>query len=303
MALEFLIFMKIIFDRSAFHGERFDLLKRSRLPVLVGAGKILVYHTTNFLDETLRMGNSKRQSVKDALRRQWPFLKSICNGGWFRPLLFGQPPLVRSVCDEELEGSDKDRSWPLVPAAKRRSIAAKVTKYLGESRQFPELENAQPTYDQNAQLKKENKELRSELRREHTLGKNETFLEYYQSLVDLAASLFIHRPPELPIKLAALSQPQVKLEAWRLDPEKFPHFTAFLECFIYSLYDAEKNQNSVLDPNWLPDAEQLCFLVDVDAIVSSERGFMRRAVETLWQPRQKHIFTPEEFGAHISQLR
>jgi hypothetical protein len=189
-----------------------------------------------------------------------------------------------------------------VSTDQRRAIEAKITEFLERSQPLPELENARTIYDKNAQLKKENKELRSHLRREHTLGKKETFLEYYRSLVDHVAWLLIHRPHELPIKLPALNRPETKLEAWKLDPEKFPHFTAFLECFIYSLYDAERNQNSSLDPNWLPDAEQLCFLVDVDAIVSSDRGFMRGAVEALWQPRKKYIFTPEEFVAHISHF-
>jgi hypothetical protein len=50
----------------------------------------------------------------------------------------------------------------------------------------------------------------AEHRCEHTLGKEETFLEYYRPLVDHAAWLLIYRPPELPIKLAALNQPQLK---------------------------------------------------------------------------------------------
>jgi hypothetical protein len=71
---------------------------------------------------------------------------------------------------------------------------------------------------------------------------------------------------------------------------------------IYSVYDAEKNQNSPLDRNWLGDAEQLCWLVDVDAMVSSDRGFVKQAFEALWQPSQKRFFTPEEFVAFLSQL-
>jgi hypothetical protein len=71
---------------------------------------------------------------------------------------------------------------------------------------------------------------------------------------------------------------------------------------IYSLYDAEKNQNSPLDRNWQGDAEQLCFLVDVDAMVSSDLRFMKEAFEALWQPSQKRFFTPEEFVAFLSQF-
>jgi hypothetical protein len=72
--------MKIIFDRSAFHRERFDLLKASHLSELVQERKILVYHTSEFLDETLRMVDSERQDRKDELKRQWPFLQSSAFG-------------------------------------------------------------------------------------------------------------------------------------------------------------------------------------------------------------------------------
>jgi hypothetical protein len=71
--------------------------------------------------------------------------------------------------------------------------------------------------------------------------------------------------------LAALDQPEAKVEAWKRGPAKFAHFTAFVGFWIYSLYDAEKNQNSPLDRNWQSDAEQLCLLVDVDAMVLSAK--------------------------------
>jgi hypothetical protein len=64
--------MKIIFDRCAFHGEDFDLLKDSPLLHLTQEGKLLIFHTTVFAEETLRM--VRLENRKDELRRQWPFL-------------------------------------------------------------------------------------------------------------------------------------------------------------------------------------------------------------------------------------
>ena len=77
--------MKVIFDRSAFH-DHFDLLKGSPLLQLAKERKVLVHHTAMFLDQTLKRQGAK---ARDELRRQWPFLQSICNGGWFKPLLDG----------------------------------------------------------------------------------------------------------------------------------------------------------------------------------------------------------------------
>jgi len=293
--------MKIIFDQSAFH-DHLDLLRGSRLLQLTQEGKIVGYHTATFLDETFRMAYSARRKKK--LKLQWPFLQSICTGGWFRPLLFGQPPKLKSVCDEELEGSAKDPNWPLIPSSFRSDIEAKVTKFLEGSEPLPELSNTRPLYDLIEQVKKENTATRFKLRSEEDLPENMTFEQYHRALFFDAASLLIHRPRgsgQLQA-LAPLDHPEAKFDAWKRDPTKFPHFTAFVGFWIYSFYDAEKNQNLPLDRNWQGDAEQLCFLVDVDAIVSSDLRFMKEAFEALWQPSQKRFFTPVEFVAFLSQL-
>jgi hypothetical protein len=60
--------MKTIFDQSAFH-DNLDLLKGSRLLELTRDCKITVYHTAEFLDETLRMAYSETEKLK----QQWPF--------------------------------------------------------------------------------------------------------------------------------------------------------------------------------------------------------------------------------------
>jgi hypothetical protein len=294
--------MKIIFDRSTFHAH-FDSLKGSHLLELTRQSKIIVYHTAVFLDETLRMAASERPNRRDELKRQWPFLQSICNGGWFRPLLVGQSPELKSVCDGELDAGEKGCDWPLVASRLRSSVQAKVNKFLEGSGPLPELINAQLLYDQNEQMKTANKGLRFKLRTEHSLPEHITFAQYHRANFLDAGELLIRRPrgPGQPETLAALDQPEAKFEAWKSDFTKFPHFTAFVGFFIYSLYDAEKNQNSPLDRNWQSDAEQLCFLVDVDAVISSEGGFMKRAFEALWQPSDRRFFTPEEFVTFLSQ--
>jgi hypothetical protein len=291
--------LKIIFDQSAFH-DHLDLLKGSRLPQLTQDGKITVYHTATFLDETLRMGDSAREK----LNQQWPFLQSICNGGWFRLLFFG-PPNLKSVCDEELAESAQDRDWPLVPSPYRSNLEAKVTRFLEGSGPLPELISSRPIYDQIAQIKKQNIATRFKLRSEQGLPKEVTFSEYHRANFVDAARLLIHRlrhPDQVKIPADLFDQPDATFDSWKRNPAKFPHFTAFVGFLIYSLYDAEKNQNSPLDRNWQGDAEQLCFLVDVDAMVSSDLRFMKEAFEALWQPSPKHFFTPEEFVAFLSQL-
>ena len=75
--------LRVIFDRSAFHGDFFETLANSRLIELCRSRKLSVFHTPIFMDETLAMFG--RQTKRVDLRKQMPFILEICNGGFFRP--------------------------------------------------------------------------------------------------------------------------------------------------------------------------------------------------------------------------
>jgi hypothetical protein len=250
-------------------------------------GKVLVFYTTVLLDETLRMIDSKRDDVRSELKRQWPFLRSICNGGCFKPLLFGDPPKLTSICDDELAEAKKESNWPLVAPEVWVSVQAKLNGLIEEGKPLQELDDARPIYAINWQRRQQSGATLAGLRARPLTGRAETFAQYYQSEADLYASRAI--------KHMALDIPRIKLSAWRRDPQKYPHFTGFVELYTYVHYDAQRNQNSPLDTNWLGDAEQLCFLMDADVIVSSDEAFMRRAFEEISKPRGKRMLTPEEF--------
>jgi hypothetical protein len=170
-------------------------------------------------------------------------------------------------------------------------VEAKISYCIQASKPFPNQDNAFQTIAENNETKKKNRAKLVERRSQPLTGKKETFANYYQSSADFYA-----------LKVIEFLGQQGKLNAWILNPQEFPHFSALVEVLAYADYDAERNQNSPLDSNWFEDAQQLCFLLDVDAIVSSDRGFMRRAFEALWRPRGKRMFTPDEFVAELPNI-
>jgi hypothetical protein len=285
--------MKIIFDRCALDGANFDLIQGSPLLRLTQERKVMVYFTTVFLEETLRMRRSRKANASAELKRQWPYLCSICNGGWFFPLVFGEPGKLHSICETELLRSKSDIDWPLVPQKARALSEAKLSKVIEENASLAELDKAVPIWDENEQKKKMAKAVLVGLRNERLLKKGETFDEYLKAQVEYGARHLIS-------KTLALDDPQARFSAWKREPNNSPHFNAYLATTIYGLYDAERNQNSRLDLNWYDDAEQLCFLLDVDALVSSDQSFMKRAFEEVWKSRGKQMFTPDQF---VSMLR
>jgi hypothetical protein len=189
-----------------------------------------------FLDETVRTASSTRQGAKDELKRRWPFLVSICNGGWFKPLLF-ETPHSMSICEEEFEGGEKAGAWLLVPDLVRRNVEEKVTRCLKESRPISELENARPIYGQIQQTREQNWAAFVALRQQRLpQGQRDRPLEPFAQYYQLNAEEFAWRVIG---QLPALDQPERKLDAWKRDPSQFPHFTAYVQLYAYAHYDPQ----------------------------------------------------------------
>jgi hypothetical protein len=194
--------------------------------------------------------------------------------------------VLNSVCDEELNEIHKDRDWPLVTPSVRDSTETTLDRLLGGSEPIPKLNEWQRHWDVANSLKDKHRALLVDLRNRHFLSREASLVQYYQTMAEESAALLIHQRLNV-------ARPDIAFNLWKRDPARFPHFTAYLEFSIYSFFDAERNQNAPLDRNWQADAGQLCFLVDVDVMVSSDRGFFKRAFEgLLWPSQQKRLLTP-----------
>ena len=85
--------LRVVFDRSAFHGDRFDALNASSLPSLVSRGKAQVHHTPTFLEETLRTRSSRapwKEHLKFALQLDDRFLFRELGDIWTQELVMGR---------------------------------------------------------------------------------------------------------------------------------------------------------------------------------------------------------------------
>src|SRR5712692_7539370 len=75
--------MRVIFDRSAFHGENFKVLIESPLREFVAHDQISIFHTPSFLEETVLSYGSKAGSQE--WKSHLTFAVEVCNGGIFLP--------------------------------------------------------------------------------------------------------------------------------------------------------------------------------------------------------------------------
>ena len=286
--------VRVIFDRSAFHGERFDALFRSPLRQRIAQGRIEVYHTPIFIQETLETWGSPRAT--DAWRAHLEFAADICNGGMFlsrddifRGEFFGQP--------RRLLPAKPTKTLPCISVvlAKMREVALSgdlATEWLDSK---AELEDTRlKKTGQRALFSRVRREAMSthKTRRVTRPRQKYSYAQYSQAELtrngrDLMILVDERRANEL-------------ADRWEARPEAFPFYTAFVEGFLYSQYYAEIEVNRPLDKNAQADYEQLAYLVWADLFVSNEGGFLESAFNALWKPKGKRLESAEGFSALLS---
>lgn len=284
----------VIFDRSAFHGEYFEMLRRSYLEVACRRGLIRVSHTQIFLAETLAMYD--RPATRAELLEQLPFTLSIANGGVFRPLgdilhdelVRGLGPHSRVLCSPaELAGFDQMANDPSSSGTYWNAWLATV----GER-------------DEAYRKKTVQKQVYGEIRQ--GLGDALKGLGHRQPLSNYRFEDHLDRTLEENGRVIIGSQVPSKnnlalQNRWAKDMVRYPFMTAFAQGFAYAGYYAAI-QPGKIDRNAQPDYEQMLFLQHADILVSRDAGFLRDAFMTLWKPRGKVLMTPDEFLTFVNHI-
>ncbi|WNC88724.1 hypothetical protein RI103_13530 [Paraburkholderia sp. FT54] len=284
--------LRITFDRSALHRERFAQVRESGIVQLVSEGKLAVVHSGIFLTETLELYN--RKDRREELREQIDFLHEICNGGIFRDSVdiwtdelirdfaLGTPCLTTKeeesrVWQRAMKGI-RQASWnhwhatrpmrdqEFVKKAKQRSLYAEIRKVAAEEAKRQHLGRALSSYPFE------------EHRRQafDFLGR------------DVIQGQFVSRRIE-----------EVQ-DRWCANKALYPYFTSFVEGLLYASYYAAVKQNSAIDDNSQADIDLLTFLNHADVVVSSDTRFFTAAFEELWKPKGRVLVSPENLANFLA---
>lgn len=278
--------MLVIFDRSAFHGERFNLLLSSPLKYLCNRKILKVAHTQIFLEETIRMYGKAEK--RDQLKQQLPFILDICNEGFFHD--------KEEIWTDELihgHGLYANLYWVHVD---QQHVVETLKANILSSEEWPDWHSS--IWDDMEGKKNRQREIYREVRTEvperikekgHKISlSNLSFNEYQNSELDFYGRHLI----QTHIKSKNNEVLQMK---WSENKNNYPFVTAFTKGLVYAGYYAAIEQNKALDRNAQADYEQLMYMVHADVLVSSDEGFLRSAFLELWEPQGKKLFTPEKF--------
>jgi len=272
--------LHVIFDRSAFHGERFDLLLTSQLQACCRNRKLSVVHTPIFIDETLRMyGNPRRRTQ---LRQQLPFILDIYNGRAYHD--------TETIWRRELVLNYRNSADIFFPRSRWRRIEQRIkTGILTD-----DWSEWQSFIWDGIETKKE---IQYEIYREIRLEGNEkrSFKDILDLILDNAGRAIIHRHIHA-------NNNEALQEKWSKNKDRYPFITAFTKGFLFAGYYAAREQNMPLDKNAQVDYGLMTYLNHADVLVSADMGFQRSAFIALWEPHGKKLLTPEEFVTFIDSL-
>lgn len=284
--------LRITFDRSAFHGERFAQLRESGIIQLVSQGKLEVVHTGVLLTETLEL--YKRHDRRDELREQIDFLHEVCNGGIFRDSVdiwtdelihdfaLGTPCLttneeetriwqramkgIRQASWSHWQATRPMRDQEFVKKAKQRAIYAEIRKGVAEKSKGQRLGMALSSY-----TFEEHRRLTFDL-----LGR------------DVIQGQFVSRCIE-----------EVQ-DRWCANKSLYPYFTSFVEGLLYAGYYAAVKHNSRIDDNSQADIDLLTFLNYADIVISCDTRFFTAAFHALWKPKGRTLLSPENLAGFLA---
>ena len=292
--------MRVILDRSAFHGDRFAALKASPLLQLVARNRVVITHTPVFLDETLSTFGSARAG--DEWRTHMAFALDVCNGGifldkeqiWHNELVSGRGPFARHLLPER--PSRKYGSRPRLIETLRQKIASgDLSKEWAES--AVERDDAQRKRSNQRTISGEvREEVANGLRTRRLTGTLATY-----PFGQLLKSEFTHAG-RLLMDLVDSRRAGALADQWECRPTRFPFYTAFVEGFLFHGYHAAVAHNERIDRNAQADYEQLAYLTWADLVVSNDEGFFRAAFEAIWRPRGKRLESAESFANLADRL-
>jgi len=291
---------RVIFDRSAFHGARFDALVDSPLLELCGRGSVEVFHSQPFIEETLL--TYAGGSGDPAWQKHLAYALDTCSGGffldrddiWHDELVAGRGPFARYLLPKR--GIRRTESHS---EAMDRLRAAATSGDISVAWKESELER-EATKKKKANQRAIFSGIRSEIAQALKGGAVKGSLKDYP-FAKFRASELIHTG-RIFMDIVHRTRARQLANIWSRDPQRFPFYTAFVEGAAYSGYYAAVEHNQPLDENAQVDFEQLCYLTWADIFVSNDQKFMRRAFDAIWKPRGKRLFTAEEFASLLKQL-
>ena len=292
--------MRVLFDLSALHGNRLELLRSAPTKEARRKRRIVFLHTPIFLNEILqgygssRAGNRWRENLSFAcdLEPAGYFLDK--EQIWRDELVCGRGRLARHFMPER-----KTRRWN--GAA---NLRAEINRAIESGDLSQVWKAAETEIDEGHNKKRAQRKIAVAVREEIAEKMRDGSIR--GRLKDASLAEILRRDTlfwgNALMDLVDTRHANSLRDQWAQNPARYPFYTSFVEGVAYFGFHAGILHQEGIDTNAQADYEQLCYLNWADVFVSDEQGFLRSAFNDLWKPRKKHLLTCQEFVDLVKRL-
>lgn len=284
--------VKLVLDRSVFHGERFQRLKgalgeQSR-------SSVRVFVSVTLLEETLAFWFHRRaQETKEHLQ----FLLGVTKERWFEdPYTIFKIELGKLSCRGDYwfmsrkdEGRLREqieslcRGWEPNQNQLHRALLLSKDRY----RRMKVLREVG---------KKARRFMSAEWKKLVKPGKKLSYVDTKAAWQSFQNKHLIEFGTDLIVKKDFYGCRKVAIRRWERERWRCPFFNEWATGLLYTQFYAMRYQSDPIDKGAQPDTEHLMYLLKADAILSEEKGFMRRAFEDLYAAWGKRYLTIQEMA-------
>lgn len=272
--------VKVIFDRSVFHGRRYLAIASSPLRQLVETGKIQLMYTTAFIEETL-MYSQKNPS--DFLEH-WRFLLSLNKAHWF-----SSPDRILQI---ELGRKAHRPDYYFLKESEYSKTAKMAIRLAHGAVPQAELAKAISQIKSNYEIRNTQKAQRFQLRKKYPQTKLVFADEFEHQVEGLIQNNLQHY----------YKYSSGYLKVWRQHRDELKFTELYLKSWFVPIFLSTNNHQVKIDKNDKSDAEQLAFLEWADVFVSDDKGLPPTAFSLMFPNKTKLFMDSDTFIQYLDKL-
>ncbi len=265
--------LRVIFDRSIFHGLKFQQFRNSSLSTHVASRKIQPLYTPIFFDETVNYFLKDPSNFKD----QWGYLIGLNQSKWFQSL--------GVIIQRELDNNMIGRKYYFCLRSEIEAIIKNVNAVLHEKIQRENFFSTPAEILRENEIKEFGRETRKSLRQ------SSPHQEYdFEELFNKQVESYIENG-----LMKRYPNSQNFLKTWHSSRSKCRFTEQYVRALFSTIFLPVSNHNLKIDKNDTADAEQLAYLEWADVLVSDDTKFMKKGFDLLYGKSTKQFFSSSEF--------
>ena len=273
---------KVLFDRSVFHGNKFEELKNCfnnrhlKATLSIYGNPILFEETLGLLDK------GKEKELKSHLN----FIFEITNSRWFRG--------NHDIWPLELSISSRNNKYFFMSSSEAQRMKDNLMKNIFmEKLDHDELKDMADKKDEMRTKNKNIRDLCKKMRVKFPKMAKEkgkslklfkgSFNDFLKNDIDVTGELIIKQHVD------GLANKDKVISDWKKRKNMYPYFTQWVKLFLYIQFHAMVNQSEGIEKNAMLDIGQLTLMLNLDIFVSDDNSFMRSAFMQVYNVDKKFM--------------